>query len=1197
MPFQQKLKGKFFRSSIFSKLSRVSNSSGRSIRRQEALGRRRLLLENLEERRLLAAIDMMDDEIMDEAQPHFFGSQSLLVASGDPSPGETPWDPAKSEAHIRAVAERVMDNPHYRVDEFGNVMAINPNTTSLTEGDNLTEGDKKNSKDENQGPSLQNPFPAGQTFLLNSLPGASKTVYLDFNGHVTSGTGWNNQFFGGASFTTDPLSFEGTAGTFSDNELFRIQRIWERVAEDFLPFHVNVTTQEPPLSSLIRSGGGDTQWGVRVVIGPGNWLAGAGGVAFLDSFNWNSDTPCFVFSNALGNSEKSIAEATSHEVGHTLGLEHDGQGGNEYYTGHGSGATGWAPIMGVGYNRELVQWSKGEYTNATQTQDDLAIITSLNGFTYRTDGNGNSTGTATPLTLVGNSGTANGIIERNTDIDFFSFNTTGGNVVVNLTPFYRGPNLDILAKLYNSSGTEIASNNPTSTLNASFNVSLSSGNYFLSVQGTGKAAAGSDLGYSNYGSLGYYSISATIPQQVPTLAATLVGGNLTITDSNGVVNQLSAEIQGSDLVITDANEKFLSAPVGGVLSNNDRTLTFPVASVTGSVIFDPAGGNDSVTVGLWMAPNAPGISVNGGSGTDSVDFTAAVLPAANKSVSVTAESVSVSAAGLLAVSGAGTISLVADDIAIAASASIASAVSAVTITPQTNGRAIVLGSELAGQLSLTATEIDRISASTLVVGNALSGPITVNSSIARTNPVNLELRSGGDILIAGGTINTAGGSLLLAPGAAPAGVKPKLSGTDLTASTVSFASDLILEINGATPDSGYDRLVVSGSVNLTGVDLVIAGSFPAITGSETFSIVSADNIIGTFNGLPDGAPVLVHGQTFYINYSSTTVQLVPAVVNSTISQAYVYHVNSTFAGGGITPALDTQKVLAKEVATPTTLTMQNLINSSRGINGIVIDFDGLPVTSLSTSDFQFQVSPQGAFLESSNPPGNWQAAPALPTISVIPGTLDRVILEWPDNSIVNRWLRITVNANVNTGLAASETYYIGHLLGETTGESGGVYSVTFADITPIRGAVGQTVNSGSLHDIDKNGQVTFADISAMRGNVGTQLTNITIPAAGSGIPMFAPVGPTQTSGQLTRLTGDRQNWQLAHQIESDLASLGLGRNSSFNPARLVGGASNQVSSPDGQVASSAAGTEVVRESKVTEDHLLFSAVDQFFDQF
>ena len=87
----------------------------------------------------------------------------------------------------------------------------------------------------------------------------------------------------------------------------------------------------------------------------------------------------------------------SHEVGHTLGLSHDGvTGGPEYYEGH----NGWASIMGVGYYQELTQWSSGQYSGASNTQDDLAIITGNNGFGYRSDDYGSSLSTASSLVLA-----------------------------------------------------------------------------------------------------------------------------------------------------------------------------------------------------------------------------------------------------------------------------------------------------------------------------------------------------------------------------------------------------------------------------------------------------------------------------------------------------------------------------------------------------------------------------------------------------------------------------------------------------------------------------------------------------------------------------------------------------------------------------------------------------------------------------
>ncbi len=347
------------------------------------------------------------------------------------------------------------------------------------------------------------PYPLSQTFALHSNPGASKVIYLDFDGHTTTGTSWNT-LWNMTSIVTPAYSLDGSS-SFSDIELEQIQRVWERVAEDYVPFDVNVTTEDPGVAALTNSGGGDSQWGMRVVIGPDQAATGAGGIAYLTSFTWNSDTPCFVFN--VG--ETGVAEAASHEVGHTLGLYHDGDSTQEYYPGYGSGPTGWAPIMGVGYYQQLVQWSQGEYPDANNQEDDLAIITTNNGFNYRPDDHGNTLATATRLTGVGHVSGA-GIIERGTDVDYFSFNSGGGAVTLDIRPFYRSPNLDISATLYDSSGNAITTSNPTNFLDATFNLNLPAGRYYLSVEGVGKAA-GTDPGYTDYGSLGYYSISGTIP--------------------------------------------------------------------------------------------------------------------------------------------------------------------------------------------------------------------------------------------------------------------------------------------------------------------------------------------------------------------------------------------------------------------------------------------------------------------------------------------------------------------------------------------------------------------------------------------------------------------------------------------------------------------------------------------------------------
>ncbi len=344
-------------------------------------------------------------------------------------------------------------------------------------------------------------YPSTQTFLLHSKPGQSRVIYLDFTGHTTSGTSWKS----GATFTSPPYSTDTNTASFSTAELANIQEIWKRVSEDYAPWDVDVTTEEPPLESLRKTTSSDTAYGVRMVIGGSSydWYgAGAGGVAYLQSFSWNSDTPAFVFPAQLNNGwPKYVAEAVSHEAGHTVGLNHDGvSGGPAYYEGH----NGWAPIMGVGYYANVTQFSKGEYTNANNTEDDTAII---NTYAPRSaDLAGNDILTA--VTLSGTSVSATGIIESRTDADLYRVNAGSGTLSFNLTPASPDANLDISLGLYNGSGNLIASNNP-SGLSAGLSASVSGGTYYLAVDGTGVGTG--STGYTDYASLGQFSLSGTVP--------------------------------------------------------------------------------------------------------------------------------------------------------------------------------------------------------------------------------------------------------------------------------------------------------------------------------------------------------------------------------------------------------------------------------------------------------------------------------------------------------------------------------------------------------------------------------------------------------------------------------------------------------------------------------------------------------------
>ena len=334
---------------------------------------------------------------------------------------------------------------------------------------------------------------------------------------------------------------------------------------------------------------------------------------------------------------------------------------------------------------------------------------------------------------------------------------------------------------------------------------------------------------------------------------------------------------------------------------------------------------------------------------------------------------------------------------------------------------------------------------------------------------------------------------------------------------------LSLKDNGGTANGGVDTTTHTFSIQVQGVNdaPVLTRVFQSVSGdiltalanngtwSDVDSVAvnlsaSLGTVVKNGDGTWNWSYVPTEAQNNHVITITANDGTILTSVSFTITtDSKVYYKGSAFAGTSVNAALDTSKALMLSGAIPQTLSYSNIINTTRGINGIVLDVAGLTAAALTDADFGFRVSPQGVFDEATNPPNTWANAPIPTAIVVTPGSPtmpSRVRLEWADNAIANRWLQIRIFANANTGLANTKVYYLGHLLGEMNGDSfGGAYFVNNADLTRVLPLGGGIASVSNIRDVDKNRFVLNSDGIAIRSSLiaGNSLRNITIPIAGS----------------------------------------------------------------------------------------------------
>ncbi|MCX8489404.1 MAG: PKD domain-containing protein [Opitutales bacterium] len=467
---------------------------------------------------------------------------------------------------------------------------------------------------------------ATSAFQLHSRPGASKVLYLDFNGHTTPAGvgGWKS-----TPIVTPAFKLSGTTSATDQLNLNAIRDIWLHVAEDFAPWDIDVTTEQPPTTAR----------GQRCVIGGSvmDWLRvpGVMGVAHLGSFggaiNGNDDNNfVFIDNNQPGSKPTTTnVEVTilcvAHEVGHTVGLQHWGETssgtGQSYTGGHAisgyTGITSACPIMGnsglVGWPSvcNLNQWSKGDYPFSDIVQDDIATISTF--APKIADDHGNTLATATVVS--GTSLTGGGVISDSSDVDLMKITAGVGALTLTVTPHlkyrnYNG-NLKVGLSLLNASGTAVAGSYSLSGMGATLTYAIpTGGTYYIKVNGLGYdptkgtsqvptnfgvtgTVVGTSAGFTNYGSLGRYGITGTWQQlmQAPTARITSdrTGGvrpvavafdGRTSTDPDGVVAGYSWNF--GDPASGTANTSTLANPVHTYSSPGTFTASLTVTDNQGN---------------------------------------------------------------------------------------------------------------------------------------------------------------------------------------------------------------------------------------------------------------------------------------------------------------------------------------------------------------------------------------------------------------------------------------------------------------------------------------------------------------------------------------------------------------------------------------------------------------------------------------
>lgn len=462
-------------------------------------------------------------------------------------------------------------------------------------------------------------------------------------------------------------------------------------------------------------------------------------------------------------------------------------------------------------------------------------------------------------------------------------------------------------------GTSIGANLATTVGALSLTVTggaLSVANGATATSNTTLAVAANDLNLNSTGAL-----TSTTTMSV---AENAVGGTLGLGNTAGTMSISGAELQrmtSTGLTLTNASDS--SIIVDGITAANTSAVSgaITLSAITGtlgtiSFINTPsifrtltATSDAGTTVGVNLATSLGALAFNVNTGTLSVSDGA--IASSNTTLSVSANDLNLNTTGAL------------------------HSTTTMSVTQNIAGASIGLGNT-AGAMTISGSELQRMSGTGLTITNSNNGAITVDG-ISAANSANIS----GAITLTATTGTTGTLSFINNPSSFRTLTTTSDAGTSISSDVATTVGGLSLTVNtgdlsvadGASANSGSTIVITANDLNLNTTGQLNSGTSTTITNNIANSDIGLGNVAGSMS-ISGTELQNIHASTLSIVAASNGNILVDGVTNA--NTANIAGATSLTATNGTLGAVSFQ-TSPSSFANGLTVSSDNTVNVADGV--------------------------------------------------------------------------------------------------------------------------------------------------------------------------------------------------------------------------------------------------------------------------